>query len=261
MTMRHVNVTKKILFFCISISTASLTGASSASAQLFFSRIPPGEIVSLVRSRGYYDVAYPYYRGDIYVVDATERRGMRVRLVVDPRSGEIVERLVIGRDRRVYPVGPAIAAPLGVERPVLDNDRESRSTVQIEEPRRKSKQRAKRREPVIETAPADIAPIPQLLPAAPQAEPESSVQIVPTAPRTRQPSRQSVVPSEPVEPVQRGGQATEVPVVSSPAISAPTAPPPKPPGPVIAAPGPTERGTKDNPRKVGPIVPPPVGLE
>ena len=83
----------------------SILPASPAMAQLFFSRrLPPGQIISIVQSRGYTYPTYPYYRGDIYVVDANEPRGNRIRLVIDPNSGEIVERLLI-RQQRVVP-GP-----------------------------------------------------------------------------------------------------------------------------------------------------------
>jgi hypothetical protein len=105
MAMRFVSTPQIILMFCIMIG---IFEAQPAQAQLFFSRIPPADVVSIVRNRGFYDVSPPYFRGDVYVVDATERKGLRVRLIVEPRSGEIVERLIIGRNNRVYPSGPNI---------------------------------------------------------------------------------------------------------------------------------------------------------
>ncbi len=230
--MRQIH--KAILIFMILLS--ALIDGRDVNAQLFFNRLAPADIANAVRNRGFYDVAYPYFRGDIYVVDATERRGLRVRLVVDPRTGEITERLIIGRNNRVYPAQSNIIDRNyddnnGREQRVIERP-QPRSNVEVDEPspRIKSVQQKKRRVEQPATA-----------------EPKSDIVIV--RPTIDQPV---VLPKEPIGIVT---PRSAVPNVQPPALTQP----------VIAAPTQAERGTRENPRnvgpKVGPIVPAPIGVE
>ncbi len=254
--------------------------AQPAQAQLFFSRIPPADVVNIVRNRGFYDVSAPYFRGDVYVVDATERRGLRVRLIVEPRSGEIVERLIIGRNNRVYPSGPNMEEPMGVERPVrnrrnieryeIDEERSSGSSVDVDEPRSRirqippKKQRVKQNTPEVTTQTPlqnnpqiiEINPekrLPENRPADKETTSPSNVQIVP--PRSEQLKTPAVSPAIVTPPI-----SAAPPVVNNLPLQA-VPPPSKVLEPSTTAPGQAQRGTRENPRKVGPVVPPPIGLE
>jgi hypothetical protein len=264
MAMRFVSTPHIILMFCVMLVFGHTQPAHS---QLFFSRIAPVDVVNIVRNRGFTDVAVPYFRGDVYVVDATERRGVRVRLIVDPRSGDIVERLIVGRNNRVYPAGPNMEEPLGVERPVRNRriiegdarDNERSSNVEIDEPRSNirqipsKKRRVQRKEPVSiqpsEASPQIIEVNPEKQPANKEPPPPSNVQIVP--PRV-EPSKMSDPAKSPI--------IVAPPVASNPPLQA-VPPPAKVLEPSTTAPGQTQRGTRENPRKIGPIVPPPIGVE
>ena len=255
--MRYVGTLLKNMMFCFSLSIAFFSVIPCSQAQLFFSRIPPADIVSIVRNRGFYDVDNPYFRGDVYVIDATERRGLRVRLVVDPRTGDIVERLIVGRNNRVYPAGPNNAAEqLGVEkriieRPTLDNDRQSQSSVNIEEPNPN---------------------IRQVRPLKRRSKQDSSVNIVtPNTVKPTLPNMQIIeVPKEepsklPASNVQSQPSSIEVPKTpSTPSASVSSQPKVLEPSfdmPATPIEGQTQRGTRENPRKVGPIISPPVGAK
>lgn len=73
------------------------TLATPASAQWFGPEamvgapdpINPGEVIRLLARRGYDEFTRPRFTGGSYVVDATDRRGDRVRVVVDAHEGEI----------------------------------------------------------------------------------------------------------------------------------------------------------------------------
>jgi resuscitation-promoting factor RpfA len=271
MAMRFVSISQIIFMFCILFAAADM---QPAKAQLFFSRIPPADVVSIVRNRGFYDVTFPYFRGDVYVVDASERRGLRVRLIVDPRTGEIVERLIIGRNNRVYPAGPNMEEPLGVERPARnrrmidpdmgDDERPSpNSNVDVNERRSRikqippKKQRVKRDEPVVSTP---VEANPQIIEVRPEkALPDKT----PVEQMPATPSNVQIVPPR-VDP-PKTGDLTKTPIITPPVVSAPplqaVPPPAKALEPSTTAPGQTQRGTRENPRKIGPIVPPPIGLE
>lgn len=264
MAMRFVSTSHIILIFCVMLVFGHI---QPAHAQLFFSRIPPADVVNIVRNRGFTDVALPYFRGDVYVLDATERRGVRVRLIVDPRSGDIVERLIVGRNNRVYPAGPNMEEPLGVERPVRNRriiegdarDNERSSNVEIDEPRSNirqippKKRRIQRKDPVssqpTEVNPQIIEVNPEKTPADKEPTPPSNVQIM--SPR--------VEPSKISDPVKSPIIITP-PVASNPTLQA-VPPAAKVLEPSTTAPGQTQRGTRENPRKIGPIVPPPIGVE
>lgn len=239
---------------------AVVISGAPAQAQLFFSRLPPGQIVTIVRSQGYQSPSYPYYRGDIYVVDAFDPRGVRVRLVVDPRSGDIVERLYI-RNQRVIPA-PEVEEGYAARGPRILNPSEEAAESQRREPRppKRTARRPVERpadRPAAERAPDIAAPVEQ--------QPERPIEQAPPAAAAPEASRpRNRVPPQPKEtPAQETVQGGAPPSGSATALtpSGPSAPgDPGPSGSSSASGG--ERGTKANPRRVGPVVlPPAVGVE
>ena len=262
MAMRYVGTLLKNVFFCLFLGISCLYFAPSAQAQLFFSRIPPADIVNIVRNRGFYDVENPYFRGDVYVIDATERRGLRVRLIVDPRTGDIVERLIIGRNNRVYPAGPnGVGSTRGVERqvleqPSLDDEKHSRSSVDIDEPNsrirqvRPTKKRAKQESSVEIITPSVAQPaLPQPFLPRPQIieAPKDEPLKLPSSNPNSQPSSVEL-------PKTQMAPSSGVPSTSKQL---------EPLTPTLSSPNneQIQRGTKENPRKVGPIIPLPIGVQ
>ena len=224
-----------------------------SSAQIFFSRLPPGQIVSIVRSLGYSDPSYPYFRGDIYVVDATEPRGQRVRLIIDPSSGQVVERLFI-RNQRVIPVPQPREIYIRREPRILNPSEEAAQGQRVEPRRRKAVTRSRPAEPV-EAAPVKRAPQ--------RDEPtiESPAQEEVRRPTRARPRPAIEAPTTPSEPVVRAPAAPEPAAPAREAAPGKSSPPGEPGTSSGQAAG-GERGTKANPRKVGPVIlPPAVGVE
>ena len=58
--------------------------------------LPPDEFVERLEEDGYEDVSRPRYNGSTYEIDATSRRGRRVRIVFDAFRGNVVERFALG---------------------------------------------------------------------------------------------------------------------------------------------------------------------
>lgn len=235
--------------------------AAPASAQLFFSRrLPPAEIVSIVRGQGYVNPSFPFFRGDIYVVDANEPRGPRVRLVIDPFSGGIVERLLIRR-QKVVP-GPDFDNTYirsGPPRIVNPSEEAERGDAE----RRRAK-RIVRRPPAgeVETPVEPSRPARQIepAPAAGKERPKTPGEKTKAAPDEpvgqEKPARSEPKPAE-AAPAQQPARAAAAPAPAVVSVPQPT-PAPVAPGEQGGEP---PRGTKANPRRVGPVVPPPVGVE
>ncbi len=273
--MRYVGTLLKNIALYLSLGTIYCVGFSPAHAQLFSSRIQPADIVNIVRNRGFSEIQSPYFRGDVYIVDATERRGLRVRLVVDPRTGDIVERLVIGRNNKVYPAGPSsVEAPLGVERQVidrtyLDNDRQSRSSVEIDEPRSRIQQVRPARKRINQNSIIDTDAPNSVQPSVPNIEN--------TVPQQQQPSQtpsNTVIDTPKNEPaklpdiklpqIQSSPTSIEQPNTSSSASTSPSTTKSVEPSLTptdLPSSGQTQRGTRENPRKVGPIISSPTGMQ
>ena len=101
---------------------AALMTAAPAAAQWFEAPVPrfeapmpPHAIALALEDRGFELITRPRLRGRVYVVEALNRRGARVRLVVEPYEGDIIERIRLeGPDERferpydVEPRGPAL---------------------------------------------------------------------------------------------------------------------------------------------------------
>ncbi|MBY0613412.1 MAG: hypothetical protein K2P80_14635 [Beijerinckiaceae bacterium] len=235
---------------------AALISGTPAQAQLFFSRLPPGQIVTIVRSQGYQSPSYPYYRGDIYVVDAFDPRGVRVRLVVDPRSGDIVERLYI-RNQRVIPA-PEVEEGYAARGPRILNPSEEAAESQRREPRppkRTARRPADR--PAAERAPDIAAPVEQQPERPAEQSPPAAVAPEASRSRNRIPQQPKETPAQ--ETVQGGAPPSGSATAATPSVpSAPGDPGTSGSGSVPGG----ERGTKANPRRVGPVVlPPAVGVE
>ena len=111
----------------LGLAVALLTGAGlqGAAAQGFYREVygpprgayfndddgllPPREIVEGLHERGFSEVGRPRFDGRAYRVEATSPRGMRVRLVVDAREGDVLGREPLGvyyPSDRVRPAAP-----------------------------------------------------------------------------------------------------------------------------------------------------------
>lgn len=108
------------------IAVALLSGPllSGAAAQGFYREIygpprgvyfnddgvlPPREIVEGLHERGFSEVGRPRFDGRTYRVEATSPRGMRMRLVLDAREGDVLGREPLGAyypSERVRPAAP-----------------------------------------------------------------------------------------------------------------------------------------------------------
>jgi hypothetical protein len=207
-----------LLIIAVSVGVLTLGNTSQASAQWFFSsRLEPKDIIGIIHREGYRETSYPYFRGDIYVVDAVDPRGRNQRLILDPKSGEIVERLIIGRDQRLYPTG------LGKE-PLTGPNRNGDGKQSVD-----SRQ-------------AQLAK-PKKAPTAPKQ----------AGPETDAPEVSVQAPAAPAQaPQPKSAPAISAPIPTSAASST-----------VPAAPAPSsgERGTKENPRRVGPVMAPAAGAD
>ena len=86
----------------------------------FRDELPPWEIETIVRSKGYTQVSRARLTGPVYRVHATDRRGWRVELVVDSATGRIVEREALGEvagPRRGEPPATSRSRPQQASRP------------------------------------------------------------------------------------------------------------------------------------------------
>ncbi len=228
------------------------SGATSASAQIFggifaerFYAPAPGfygyrhrrgldaaAVVDLVRADGFRNLTPPVYRGDVYLVEATDPRGRRVRLFVDSIQGEIRGGQILGREQvsrepvprrretaRVTPIprdppifrspeeGPASAAPPSAPRVVIPAPEPKRL-----EPR-----------PPVAARPLPDANAPLTI-TPPAAQPQTAAP--PRAPRTIAPPDTAMPkPVQPRPPVA----ARPVPEARPPVVSPPSAVQPRTP--------------------------------
>jgi hypothetical protein len=96
-----------------------LTLSTPAAAQWGYpwrsAPLHPAEIVDiLIEDYGFQAVRRPRFTGPIYVAEGVDRRGATVRVFIDSRSGEVVEREVLAHapdrrpspDRRMASAGP-----------------------------------------------------------------------------------------------------------------------------------------------------------
>lgn len=199
---------------------------------------PPAQIPSRALSRiaarefGLVQVDRTVRTSSAYVVDGRTRSGSRVRLIVDPYSGQLLDEIVLQ--------GPARAAP-----------RVARIDPRGDTPQPRAVQRPPERPPSLKppgqaNAPATVVPpTPAAPPRAEPAPPAEKPPAAATAPATQSPpppaSPPSAEPSPPAEkpPAEANAPATVVP----PAPAAPAAPTPGSSDPATGA---------DKPRLVNP---------
>lgn len=86
-----------------------LSGIGGASAQWYDGPrierpLSPREIRLSLEDRGYDVLGPPRFRSGpgLYIADAIDRRGRRVRVTLDAFDGSLVERVVVERDRRRF---------------------------------------------------------------------------------------------------------------------------------------------------------------
>lgn len=85
---------------------ASLLAPAPAAAQWFRDEpMPPQAVARIVARQGFTGFAPPRLAGDVYVVQAIDEDGARVRLVIDAYSGRILRPLTASRD--IEPPRPA----------------------------------------------------------------------------------------------------------------------------------------------------------
>lgn len=101
-------------------------GATPAQAQFFAygynerfyirPEIGPVDVVEIVYDAGFRRPSRPVYQGDVYLIDATDEDGSRVRLTVDSYSGFIIRTVMLSR-----PV-PGPRPPVAERRNRLDDE-------------------------------------------------------------------------------------------------------------------------------------------
>ena len=239
MIVSHASQRARPVFGLLLALAAVILAPAPGAAQLFFSRLPPGQIVTIVRSQGYRNPSNPFFRGDIYVVDAFDPRGQNVRLVINPSSGEIVERLLI-RNQRVIPAPDSQPLFVQPRQRYLNPSDEAAQTERRAGKARRIARRPVERAPVFEPG-ARVRP-PDPAPAEANAPAQSNAPA--TAPAA--PPRAAIAP--PAEPAPPRAIETR-PVQQGEAAQG-------------APPGPGDRGTRTSPRRVGPVIlPPAIGVE
>ena len=157
------------------------------------------EITRIARSAGFDPLAPPLREGTIYVLRATDYRGILMRVVIDARTGAIrdANRIVPGPGRYgQFYSAPALYDPADLAEPVMVP-----STVEMEPP---------------------------LRPLAPHGATRSALPEIPPLPRPRPAALASRKPLDDGNPAARV-QAIAKPQVNSEAITAP--PPAAPPAP------------------------------
>lgn len=95
MSVRRRSISPRLFGAAIFMSAA--LGSQPLAAQWFGAfitegPIPPQRILSQLRGRGFSDISRPRFDGSVYLIEALNPWGLRVRLVIDAYDGEIVER-------------------------------------------------------------------------------------------------------------------------------------------------------------------------
>ncbi len=196
----------------------------------------PVEILNFLYGNGYSRVRRPVLRGDVYVIVATDARGLRVRLVIDAFDGYLVNREVLGRDpsyaRNERRRGNALLAEDGASLDAIAPD----SSVTIDgTPKAKPKPKPKR--PKVAVLPpsdeGDLSAPGAARPKAPPVEPETAAPAVEPSglPQTGL-ARPPATASPPKEKVKSPEAAT---VLTTPEPKRPIGPA-KPAAPRLVAP-------------------------
>ena len=180
-----------------------------------------GEIAGIVAEEGFVLVAPPRLNGLVWLADVSDRRGGRQRLVIDARSGDIVQSFVLGAPRpadgfsdgrrvaRTMPGNPRVI-------PGIDGDPNEDTSAPAN---RQSPPRATR--PVQGTAPTSARPPSKpAATSAARAEPASPTNPRPEprkAPRKPASDTAKAVPAPPVADPLKAQPAPVVPAQGQPA--------------------------------------------
>jgi hypothetical protein len=101
--------------FIFAILAATLVGAAPAQAQLVAAdMLPPYEVSTIVASMGMRPIDRPIWRNGRYVVNAIDRNGREVRVVLDAQDGQVI---AVRPRMRDYVYEPRYAAPPPPEYP------------------------------------------------------------------------------------------------------------------------------------------------
>ena len=224
--------------------------AAPAQAQFFgfwgarsFSFPPPGadavhpsELPGIVADEGMRMVGQPYRNGQVFVVDAVDRRGWRHRLIIDAFSGDIVQSFGAGQaGAPPLPERRAVARIAPPEPYVIPGE----GILPSEAPLAAPKPRASVKPPALARAPVETRPLapPETKAVVPQ-PPESAAS--PVKP-VKKPSVVARTPAE-MPPTAKKTVPQMLPGYAPPAAAGP---PPKvapEPAPVAAVPPPPQPG-------------------
>ena len=95
--------------FIFAILAATLVGAAPAQAQLVAAdMLPPYEISTIVASMGMRPIDRPIWRNGRYVINAIDRNGREVRVVLDAQDGQVI---AVRPRMRNYVYEPRYGAP------------------------------------------------------------------------------------------------------------------------------------------------------
>jgi hypothetical protein len=221
--------------------------------------LTPREIAGVVREAGFSRLSRPEYRGDVYVVDATDVDRSRVRLIVDAYNGHILRTIALARPERPRPprdVPPGvIELPPRQQEPRRQEPREAARPPRDLPPREVAPERAPRPAPpvaVAPRAPGGAGTIERSMP--PRLEgPAALPPAVRPAPRQEQRQEQPTTPRTvrpPAAPPPAANQPAQRPTAPSAQRTAPAAP-----SAVTPPQAPVGSGTREAPRRIE-ITPP-----
>ena len=249
MPPRVLSMLSKAALPALALTFAGL--AAPAQAQFFFryyaepfahrydDSLSPGEIARSLAARGYRPTGRPWRNGEVYVAEAYDDDGRRVRLIVDAYEGLILRRFREARPaaqpapaprqrlaaRPAPGAGPSVIEGLGPSAPARPAPPVARP-----EPRRKAAATPKR-------APERVAPPAAVAPAAPapvepRPAPPPSEASKPPAPLGTPAAPRQVGPPPPAPPFVAGAP----PAVAKPPVASPVAPAAAPRQPAVEKP-------------------------
>src|SRR5690348_1033561 len=73
--------------------------------------VPPQDVFAMLRETGFSPIGVPQLRGNVYVVAAVDRRGDDGRVIVDARTGQIINFMPADRMDDPYEGEAAYGAP------------------------------------------------------------------------------------------------------------------------------------------------------
>jgi hypothetical protein len=249
----------KSLLAAAAFGVMASVSATPVSAQLFADDvIHPVEILDYLYGSGYSNVRRPRLRGDVYVVVATDDNGRRVQLAIDAYDGRLLQRKMMGRDPSVRRRNDRVDGPRFAEDDAYAGRRDDDSSVEIDSPKAKPKQKPKvaakpkPKKQVAAAKPEDKGPLVAPGATRPKVEPDEPVaakpaqppRLVAAKPPVATPEATVAAPqqADEVKPVEDKAVAMapavpkiEIPALSFPKISLPTISLPKVASPKVVA--------------------------